>query len=527
MQAQPSPGVQKQPARDCAASGTAVNALTGEPIPRAMVSFSGVEGEPGAATDARGNWAIANLTCGTRMLTAVREGFLPGNENLPGAQAEKGMIQLVSGSPVTDVKISLIPGGIVSGTVRDSYGDPLHGAQVILMRVKTQAGKRGLSQVESAVTDAEGNFRMDGLDRGSYAVCAGSRQVTYPAGGGEPLVYRDSCFPGPLETALLTPFRLEPGREMRTALTLAAVRGVLVRGRISGLPAVAANAGFRTGVDWIKATNSGYMGSGATTRVQPDGTFDIAPAQPGSYMASGFASDLGVAEVRVEVGSADIDNLVLTLQPLGNVVGTVRYELSHTAPGPGVSRATKPDLRVELKPAEGTINYGVPNEPTWDSDRLNFVFHGVAADRYRINASLRGEKIYVHVQSVTLKGQDVQNQAFRVEGTTGPIEIVVSDDTGVVDAMVNDNDGKPVAAHVVLIPANGQARMLFSGDDGHAMGGDIAPGEYRAWAFDDIDSVPYLETDWMARNAGAGEKVTVTSEGTANITLKKTAVVTE
>ncbi len=335
MQAQPSPGVQKQLARDCAASGTVVNALTGEPIMRAMVSFSGAASEPGAATDARGNWAIANLTCDTRMPTAIREGFLPGNENLPGAEAEKRKVQLVSGSPVTDVKISLMPGGIVSGTVRDSYGEPLHGAQVSLMRVKTQAGKRGLSQVESAVTDAEGNFRMDGLDRGSYAVCAGSRQVTYPAGGGESLVYRDSCFPGPLETALLTPFRLEPGREVRTALTLRATRGVHVRGRISGVPAATANSAVRMGVDWIKATNSGYMGSGGANRVQPDGTFDIAPVQPGSYMASGWVSDSGMAEARVEVGSADIDNLVLTLQPLGNVMGTVLVRVVSYCTGVG------------------------------------------------------------------------------------------------------------------------------------------------------------------------------------------------
>jgi hypothetical protein len=524
VHAQPTPGAQKQPARDCAASGTVVNALTGEPILRAMVSFSDVASEPGAASDEKGHWAIANLTCGTRMPTATRDGFLPANGNLPGAEAEKRMIQLVSGTPVTDVKIPLIPGGVVSGTVRDFYGDPLHGAQVLLMRVRTQAGKRGLSQAGSAGTDAEGNFRMDGLDRGSYVVCAGSQKVTYPAGGGEPLIYRDSCFPGPLETALLTPFRLEPGREVRTALTLTAIRGVHVRGRISGLPATTAGTPVRIGVSWIKATNSGYMGQ-PPPLVQPDGTFDIAPVRPGSYMASGWVSDLGMAEARVEVGSTDIDNLVLTLQPLSNVVGTVRYEITHTASGSGVRRATKPDVRVELKPAESTINYGVPGEPTWDSERLNFVFHGVTADRYRINASLPGETAYV--KSVTLKGQDVQNRAFGVEGTAGPIEIVISDDTGGVDGMVNGGDGKPVAAYVVLISANGQEHTLVSGDDGHAKNENIPPGEYRAWAFDNIDSVPYAEPDWMARNAGAGEKVTVATGGTANIALKTTTVLTE
>jgi hypothetical protein len=69
--------------------------------------------------------------------------------------------------------------------------------------------------------------------------------------------------------------------------------------------------------------------------VRPDGAFDIAPVQPGSYMASAWGSDSGFAQAHVDVGSADIDNLVLTLQPMGSVVGTVRYELSHSAPGSG------------------------------------------------------------------------------------------------------------------------------------------------------------------------------------------------
>ena len=34
-------------------------------------------------------------------------------------------------------------------------------------------------------------------------------------------------------------------------------------------------------------------------------------------------------------------------------------------------------------------------------------------------------------------------------------------------------------------------------------------------------TVPYAEDDWMAQNAGSGEKVTVTSGGAANVTLKR------
>ncbi len=201
--------------------------------------------------------------------------------------------------------------------------------------------------------------------------------------------------------------------------------------------------------------------------------------------------------------------------------------MSHTAPGSGVSRATKPDLRVELKPAEGTINYGVPGEPTWDSDRLNFVFHGVTADQYRINASLRGDKAYV--KSVSAEGPGGAEPGVQCEGRPDrDREIVVSDDTGGVEATVSDDDGKPVATYVILISSSGQERTLVSGDDGYAKDESVPPGEYRAWAFGDIDTVPYAEPDWMARGTqGLGRRSNVTTGSNANVVLKKTAVVTE
>src|SRR5437763_817587 len=77
------PGAQAAPpAMDCAASGTVVNAITGEPIPRAMVTMGaalGIGAAVGAATDANGKWTIANTACGLRVPTAARPGFLPAN----------------------------------------------------------------------------------------------------------------------------------------------------------------------------------------------------------------------------------------------------------------------------------------------------------------------------------------------------------------------------------------------------------------------------------------------------------------
>src|SRR6185312_16590167 len=64
-------GAQQNGPSDCAASGIVVNAITGAPIPRAMV-----QGDPGgAASDAKGEWSITNQRCGRWTPEASRPGF--------------------------------------------------------------------------------------------------------------------------------------------------------------------------------------------------------------------------------------------------------------------------------------------------------------------------------------------------------------------------------------------------------------------------------------------------------------------
>ena len=117
---------QAPPATDCAASGTVVNAVTGEPIVRAMVSMSAAGGS-GSATDAKGAWSVTDQTCGFVTPTALHPGFLNGSYGQSGSGPAK-RLELVSGSPVHDLKISLMPEGAVAGRVQDENGDPIEGA---------------------------------------------------------------------------------------------------------------------------------------------------------------------------------------------------------------------------------------------------------------------------------------------------------------------------------------------------------------------------------------------------------------
>jgi len=185
------------PANDCAASGTVVNAITGEPIPRAMVTMSGTGG---TATDSKGQWSITGQACGQVTPTVWHPGFLVANFGPSGSRPPR-RVELVSGSPVHDLEFSLMPEGSVAGRVQDESGDPIEGAQIRVMRVAVENGRRIMVSARGGATsDAQGNFRADTQPPGHYIVCAQSAQPTYPAGGGAAYVYGEACFPGPISS---------------------------------------------------------------------------------------------------------------------------------------------------------------------------------------------------------------------------------------------------------------------------------------------------------------------------------------
>jgi len=513
------------PATDCAVSGTVVNSMTGEPIPRAMVSLGGADAA-GSATDATGNWSISNTTCSSnRPVNAMRIGFINGNMAPSNTGFRPTMVNLVSGSPVSGVKISLMPESSIAGKVADPNNDPIESARIQAVHVVVQAGQRILVLAGGSVTDSQGNFRVGGLQPGRYVICAGSPQLTYAVGGGAAMAYRDDCFPGPVASGISIAMSVEAGREVRTAFTLNPMPGVHVRGRVSGLPATAA----RTNVRLTKLPMNLSMGQNLFGAVQDDGSFDIPTVSPGSYMAimNSQSNPPGqqpiTLQAPVEVGNSDVENVTLAPQPAGSLSGTVHYQFSNPA------TPANPLVTVNLRPASpnnGGLNGPIP-QAQWDSNHLSFDFANVpSSTELRLNVGVNSRDVYI--RSATLRGQDIISQPFTVEGAAGPVDIVVSDDTGGIDVTVNDSDGHAATdARVILTPVSGLPRILTGGADGHAKQKSLPTGEYRAWAFDTVATVPYAEEEWMARNAGPGERVTVTSGGSATVTVKRLAAPAE
>src|SRR5438270_3335454 len=72
-----------QPPSNCAIGGLVVNAITGEPVPRAHIVVMGANGQTGTSSDNQGQWHFAGLACGQTQVIATRPGFLQGSLGQP------------------------------------------------------------------------------------------------------------------------------------------------------------------------------------------------------------------------------------------------------------------------------------------------------------------------------------------------------------------------------------------------------------------------------------------------------------
>ena len=530
---------------DCAASGVVINAISGAPIPRAMI-----QGNPGGtATDAKGEWKIANQRCGRWVPGASRPGFFNWMDGASAGGPPKSL-ELTSGSPATGIRIELMPEAIISGTVLNADGDPMAQAQIRLMRAMVVNGYRVLTVAQTGNTDQQGNFRMDHLQPGRFIACAGSASQVFPVGGGEPLVYTEECYPGTPSQGPSAAMPLEAGKEARISLTLRAEPALHIRGVVQGA------GGGRGNINLMKIVGgeqrpgvptgmilAGMVSGARPGQIQGDGTFDIANVAPGTYIATarfpppggqggpgrGMAS---TASARITVGNSDVNGVQLTLQSPVAVNGTVRYDLADGPPAPqaqpanedqplqGRGPGARPGVALNLNPAQPGFGGGA-GQLKWDDTRLAFNWPDVQPSSYSLNARVTGIP-GAYVKSATLQGQDVLNQPFSVDAPTGPIEILVSDDAGTFQANIVDADGHPAAAGIVLKPASGRPLTGRAGDDGVATIQSVPSGEYSAWAFDNISQVPWNENDWMTQHAGSPVHVTISkTAAAAPVTLKR------
>lgn len=189
-QGQGQAGGARQPARDNTdqaapkdgtgvITGAVVGSDTGRAVRRVRVNLAGgdLRSSRSAVTDDAGRFSFAALPPGRYTLNASKPGYVnvmygqkrPGRPGTP--------IQLADGQQLTDLKMVLPKGGVLTGVVLDENGDPTPGTQVSAWRWEMRTGEKRLTQAGSDQTDDRGQYRIYGLLPGDYVVRATPRNA--------------------------------------------------------------------------------------------------------------------------------------------------------------------------------------------------------------------------------------------------------------------------------------------------------------------------------------------------------------
>ncbi len=526
---------QAPPADENSASvaGVVVNAITGDPLPRAHVTLGGFAAGKqqnfGAMTTAEGKFSITGLAAGNYGIGANRLGFIfsPHGSN--------GFV-LKAGDHKDDLTLKLTPAGAIAGTVVDADGEPVENCNV---NAESARGGQG------SQSDAQGRFRIGGLTPGKYRIKATPDEPQTPpeirTDGTTEVHYSETYYPGALDAAGGAIISVQPGGEAGgNEIRLVRTPIVRISGKVTGAPQGAEdvflavvrqrdNPGQFGGIvmnDW----GGSFMRNGYGTQVKKDGTFALWRLAPGEYRISAQRNGPGgammaTAPVDVTVGASDIDGIELRLIAAADLTGQVEYETDDAKPAPA-DPSRPPRRRGPQLLLQGIDGTGFGANAQIDSNGA-FTLEKVLPGRYRV--TWVGGPGYV--KSMQLGTTQASGGMLDLSaGVGGALTLVISANFGSVSGTVQSDAATTEGLRVLLLPdsqeQNGPGRRMGLQVGRVRPGGSysfdaVVPGTYQLVVVPEEDVSEVLQGgDEREAYAPVMETVTVAAGDKATQDLK-------
>ena len=454
-----------------------------------------------ARTDRDGRFLISGLSSPRVTLAVEKSRYFTAGAN--GREGENLTLDCTVPADCGNVTFELALGGVVSGMVRDEFGEPVSMAMVTANPPEQalqegQPSTRGRPRIGRSVhtaTDERGYFRLFGLKPGPYLL-----KSERPARG--PM--SNMGFEGePVD------IDVEQGREIHGVLITGrrpeSARRFTVSGKVTGVN----STGTDTGFVMVQFLGPGSMRGGFSTgsSANQEGSFTFPRITPGRYAFNYIPRanrgtwtpedflPLGVIEVQ-----SDLTGLLLRPLPPTGFSGVLKFE---SANGP-------PEIQIRASSGETWRPFSaVAKAPDYRFEITNLV-----PGTYRLEVGwggrgfIRGRESGDFFLRGIRRGSEITpaREITLPEGKVEQLELVVSNEFsrvyGRVKAAAETATGDALrkgAQFQVGLSGPGGFRAAQADQHGRFNFDRVVPGEYKICAWSDPDAQAiYDEKTWAA-----------------------------
>lgn len=461
----------------CAIGGTVVDGVDNRPVPRARVMASGSYALV-RLTDEHGSFCFDNVAQGEYDLTVQKPGY---RESTHGVR-----LVVEAGSAIQPINVRIVRYAGITGSVLDSNGELLPGAQVKLWSRVRQATGWGPDEVDDTTSDSYGGFRFNQLAPGTYYLSVrqedqDEERFAFPFVGsnGEPRREKEveTFYSGSLTFDGATPLELRAGQQADHVL-LAMKKTALRRlsGRIANPPAL----GF---LEYRSETETGADRGGAIPLAK-DGRFVEVGLLPARYKLRLFDGQRPIAEKEVDLTNSDAAGV--TLDPIELTDVPVVFHTEGKGP---VFRPRMPDSRPAMLVRDGSDD-AVGLETAKNG---TYRFAGVVRGIYRLLLETASQGLYVkdiRYGGETQTGDKVDLRSVR----EGGLEVTFSANVAAIEgrAVLSSGDHDHNDLTMILVDAASNIAQEVPADQkGRFHMKAVPPGRYRLFAIEGFD-----EDEW-------------------------------
>ncbi|HKE84995.1 MAG TPA: carboxypeptidase-like regulatory domain-containing protein [Vicinamibacterales bacterium] len=479
-----------------------VTAPGGEPIAGALVRAVGTVEINGAqvtgsvsnvTSDVNGNYSLRSLPDGTYQVEAREAAHVDALDRV-AADSHPGRAVRITDGSTENIDIELVRGGVITGTIVDSAGDPLQGVRVSALQLRHDNGRLIATKVGSErATDDRGRYRVFGLTTGSYLLAASANALASGTDRTRHVGFANVYYPGTAGVESAQPLQVRVGSEL-TGIDLTFASSLAAR--VSGVVQDSAGEPLAARVQLTTSSRSGAIAvESFSTTAAADGSFELRDVPPGEYVLQASAEGkLGRApqfgSEFVAVVDRDPPSVMIRTSPGATLEGRFISDAG-TMPPMRVLSIQAMTIDIDRGPRAGRGPGGLAVHE--DGQFYLTGLHG------EMRFALRDPPPGWYVKSFTIGGVDVTDRTFDFgtdERTVPDAEILLSSSGATIAGVVSDRAGARVPG-VVAVAWSTNPQLWFSGSR-HVKQRRVGPngsfeidglpsGEYWVVAIDRLD----------------------------------------